>query len=184
MNEVIRKVRRDELDKVAELRLRALLAICGRRHPALTLARLVQHWSVGDEPAVAEGRMLAVADGQRLVAVGTWSRSASKLGMAEIDGLAVDPAFAGKGRGGLLMVELEMAAAEAGAAVIELSATLPTALFFVGLDYAPADAVRLTLEGGIQIPMVRMHKDLRAAIEAASRDAGGIRARMTGRVWI
>ena len=184
MSEVIRKVRQDELAQVAELRLRALLVVCGRRYPTAMLARFAQRWAAGDELAVAERRMLAAVDRQRLVAVGTWARSASMLGLAEIDGLAVDPGFANKGRGGLLMAELEMAAAEAGAALIELSATLPTALFFVGLDYAPVDAVRLPLDAETHMPLVRMRKDLRVTTDAHRRDATRIRAKMSGRVWI
>ena len=184
MSEVIRKVRQDELGQVAELRLRALLVVCGRRHPTAMLARFAQRWEAGDGLAVAEGRMLGVVDNRRLVAVGTWSRSATRLGAAEIDGLAVDPAFAGKGRGGLLMAELEMAAAEGGAALIELSATLPTALFFVDLDYAPTDAVRLPLDAETCIPLVRMRKELHATTDAHRRDATRIRAKMMGRVWI
>ncbi|MBV9148320.1 MAG: GNAT family N-acetyltransferase [Candidatus Eremiobacteraeota bacterium] len=77
---------------------------------------------------------------------------------ARIRALFVDPQWARKGVGSLILAECERAARQHGFMRFEAGATLTGVKFFAARGYVAVDRIDVPLEGGISIPVVRMVK--------------------------
>ena len=133
----------------------------------------------GVDTALIEDQTYFVAmRGGEICGCGGWSRRATPFGSdrsparddrlldpacdaARIRALFVDPDRARTGIGTTLLRACEAAALAAGFARAELTATLTGLKLFRVHGYVPAGEIRVALENGESLPVVRMTKDLR-----------------------
>jgi GNAT superfamily N-acetyltransferase len=131
-----------------------------------------------DSSLVEDGTyLMAEVDGV-LAGCGGWSRRLTLFGgdrfaqrlegfldpetqAARIRAFFVEPAFARKGVGSLILSACETAARNAGFSATTLMATLPGVPFYRAHHYAETQRIMLDLDG-INVPFVEMHRRLAA----------------------
>lgn len=131
-----------------------------------------------DGTLIADGTYFVVETGEGVPAgCGGWSRRRTLCGgdqfsdrspelvdpaqePAKIRAFFVDPAFARRGVGRMLMAASEAAAGAAGFTVLELMATLPGVPLYTALGFKATGRVELPLPDGGRIPFVPMRKNL------------------------
>jgi GNAT superfamily N-acetyltransferase len=129
-----------------------------------------------DAALIEDGTYYAVVTGSgELVACGGWGRRRTLFGSssrperdesfldprteaARIRAFFVDPAHARHGLARMLLERSESEARRAGFATMELMATLPGIPFYERCGYLRGAALDYPVPGGVQLPMVAMHK--------------------------
>lgn len=129
-------------------------------------------------PSVAAATSGA-AGGSELIGCGGWSKRRTLFGSdhqtgrddAELDptresarirAFFIHPAYARRGVGRAILDACEKAIRQAGFSTIELAGTLPGVPFYEACNYSAAERYDVALSNGLQLPVVRMTKDLTA----------------------
>jgi GNAT superfamily N-acetyltransferase len=130
-----------------------------------------------DSQLVADGTYYAIEDQGAIVACGGWGRRSTRFGgdraksgpdrlldprseAARIRAFFVEPGMARRGLGSMLMTHCAAQAAAAGFRTLELVATLPGEPLYLALGFCVAARFDLTLEGGLRVPLARMHRSV------------------------
>jgi GNAT superfamily N-acetyltransferase len=133
-----------------------------------------------DTKLIADGTYYAALDGDAIVACGGWSyrstlfgADAQKSGVetrldpgqdaARIRAFFVDPAYARKGFGKLILETCLQAAAAHGFRRFELAATLPGIPFYRRMGFRDGETFSQPLGNGEPLPIMRMVLDLAEA---------------------
>jgi len=131
-----------------------------------------------DSQLLADQTYFVVEDGPRIVGCGGWSyrstlfggdgrqgRDASPLDpatqAAKIRAFFVDPAYARRGIGSMLLEKCEGEARSHGFAAVELMGTLPGVKLYAARGYTGAEMVRYDVGGNESIEFIPMRKSLR-----------------------
>lgn len=136
-----------------------------------------------DTQLVEDGTYLVAEKDGIIVGCGGWSRRATLYGgdhstslrdpklldpprdAAKIRAMYTHPDFARQGIGRLILSECEQAAAAVGFRAVELMATLSGQRLYVACGYEAIETVE-AIASAIAVPLVRMHKHLRASAKA------------------
>lgn len=126
--------------------------------------------------------------GSELIGCGGWSKRRTLFGSdhqtgrddAELDptreparirAFFIHPAYARRGIGRGILDACEKAIRQAGFSTIELAGTLPGVPFYKACNYSAAERYDVALSKGLQLPVVRMTKDLNAPGGAAGENS-------------
>jgi GNAT superfamily N-acetyltransferase len=130
-----------------------------------------------DSQLVADSTYYVVEAGQAIVACGGWGRRSTSFGgdqaksaperlldpateAAKIRAFFVDPAWARRGLGSMLMTHCAARAAAAGFSQLELVATMPGEPLYRALGFGVAERFDLVLgRGSVLVPMARMRRN-------------------------
>ncbi|MES2318302.1 MAG: GNAT family N-acetyltransferase [Pseudomonadota bacterium] len=130
-----------------------------------------------DSALVADGTYFVIEAGDTIIACGGWSKRATDFGgdqaksgddrpldpatePARIRAFFVDPDFARKGLGGMLLEHCTRAAARAGFKALELVSTMPGEPLYLHYGFAPLEHIELPLSGGVSVALTRMRKEI------------------------
>jgi GNAT superfamily N-acetyltransferase len=128
-----------------------------------------------DRALITDGTYFAVESDRRIVGCGGWSRRQSEFGgdsvrigedplldpkvhAARIRAFFVDPEFARRGIGRMLLASCESAITEFGFATAELVATLAGVPLYRACGYGAYQQIEIPLSNGLRLPGVRMRK--------------------------
>lgn len=126
-----------------------------------------------DGTLIRDGTYFVVEVGEVIAACGGWSRRRTLFGgdqasgrsdeladpaidAAKIRAFYVDPAFARRGIGRLLLNAARDAARAAGFTRLELMATLPGVPLYTALGFGPTGSYEQVLPDGVRVPFVPM----------------------------
>ena len=138
--------------------VRAIRETCSRSYSPEQIATWAGLLSPGSYKSVLQKQVVVVAaEGATVVGFGQLDPDAG-----EVEAVYVRPDRQGEGIGRVLLSELEERARGRGIGRLELSATLNAADFYERAGYARGRATAHRLPAGVEIPCVRMAKDLRA----------------------
>jgi GNAT superfamily N-acetyltransferase len=128
-----------------------------------------------DTQLVADGTYYVVEADAAIVACGGWGRRSTSFGgdqaksgperlldpateAARIRAFFVDPAWARRGLGSMLMAHCGAQAVAAGFRRLELVATMPGEPLYRALGFEVAERFDLVLEQGVRVPVARMRR--------------------------
>jgi GNAT superfamily N-acetyltransferase len=128
-----------------------------------------------DTQLVADGTYFVVEADAAIVACGGWGRRSTSFGgdqaksaperlldpateAARIRAFFVDPAWARRGLGSMLMAHCAAQAVAAGFRRLELVATMPGEPLYRALGFEVAERFDLVLEQGVRVPVTRMRR--------------------------
>lgn len=128
-----------------------------------------------DTQLLRDGTYFVVTDGDRIVACGGWSYRQTLFGgdaregrdpelldpavdAAKIRAFFVDPDYARRGIGRVLVARCEAEARRRGFSRFELMSTLPGIPLYRKCGYEPGEPIRYPLPNGLDIEFVPMHK--------------------------
>jgi GNAT superfamily N-acetyltransferase len=129
-----------------------------------------------DSQLLADGTYYAIEADGVIVACGGWGKRSTSFGgdqaksrperlldpvtePARIRAFFVDPAWARRGLGSMLMTHCAAQAAAAGFGTLELVATLPGEPLYRALGFVEAERFDLMLGQGVRVPVVRMRRE-------------------------
>lgn len=128
-----------------------------------------------DSQLVADGTYYAIETDGALVACGGWGKRSTSFGgdqaksaperlldpateAARIRAFFVDPAWARRGLGSMLMTHCAAQAAAAGFRTLELVSTMPGVPLYRALGFTEVEPFDLLLARGVRVPVVRMRR--------------------------
>ncbi|MDB5936070.1 MAG: GCN5-related N-acetyltransferase [Massilia sp.] len=128
-----------------------------------------------DSQLLADGTYYAIEAAGQVVACGGWGRRSTAFGgdqaksaperlldpatePARIRAFFVDPGWARRGLGSMLMAHCAAQAAAAGFGALELVSTLPGVPLYRVLGFTEVEPFDLVLSGGVRVPVVRMRR--------------------------
>jgi GNAT superfamily N-acetyltransferase len=128
-----------------------------------------------DTQLVADGTYYVVEVDNVIAACGGWGRRSTSFGgdhaklaperlldpateAAKIRAFFVDPAWARRGLGAMLLAHCAARAAAAGFSELELVATMPGEPLYRALGFAVAERFELLLGQGVRVPVARMRR--------------------------
>ena len=128
-----------------------------------------------DTRLIADGTYFVVEAGDTIVGCGGWSKRKTLYGGDQFDGredslldpatdaakiraFFVDPEWARRGIGAILLEACERAAITAGFRRLEMGATLTGVAFYRAKGYASAETIGVAMPNGESLPIVRMWK--------------------------
>jgi GNAT superfamily N-acetyltransferase len=129
-----------------------------------------------DSQLVADGTYFAIEHEGAIVACGGWGRRSTGFGgdqakaaperlldpateAAKIRAFFVDPAWARRGLGSMLMTHCAAQAVAAGFSTLELVATMPGVPLYQALGFVEAERFDLQLSHGVRVPVARMRRN-------------------------
>ncbi|MFL6658127.1 MAG: GNAT family N-acetyltransferase [Massilia sp.] len=130
-----------------------------------------------DSALIADGSYFVIEEGDTMVACGGWSKRGTDFGgdqaksgddrlldpssePARIRAFFVDPAYARRGLGGMLLEHCTRAAARAGFTALELVSTMPGEPLYLAYGFQRLEGIELPLSGGVKVALTRMRKEL------------------------
>jgi GNAT superfamily N-acetyltransferase len=130
-----------------------------------------------DSQLLADGSYYVVEAAGCIVACGGWGKRSTGFGgdqaksaperlldpateAAKIRAFFVDPAWARRGLGSMLMTHCAAQAAAAGFGMLELVSTLPGLPLYRVLGFTEVAPFDLVLSGGVRVPVVRMRRSV------------------------
>lgn len=171
------------LRPVLEADLTALRSLIARSAAALSVGFYTQQQTDSvtrevfgvDSQLVADGTYYAIETDGAIVACGGWGKRSTSFGgdqaksaperlldpateAARIRAFFVDPAWARRGLGSMLMTHCAAQAAAAGFRTLELVSTLPGVPLYRALGFAEVEPFDLLLARGVRVPVVRMRR--------------------------
>lgn len=128
-----------------------------------------------DSQLVADGTYYAIETDGAIVACGGWGKRSTSFGgdqaksaperlldpateAAKIRAFFVDPAWARRGLGSMLMTHCAAQAAAAGFRNLELVSTMPGMPLYRALGFTEVEPFDLLLAHGVRVPVVRMRR--------------------------
>lgn len=128
-----------------------------------------------DSQLVADGTYYAIEADGVIVACGGWGKRSTSFGgdqaksaperlldpateAARIRAFFVDPAWARRGLGSMLMTHCAAQAAAAGFSTLELVSTMPGEPLYLALGFVEVERFDLLLRQGIRVPVARMRR--------------------------
>jgi GNAT superfamily N-acetyltransferase len=156
--------------------MRASMAALGPKYyDARQVESAVRYIAVADPQIVSDGTYFVIEDGDRIVACGGWSRrrklftgtSAQEAidgwldpasEAARIRAMFVDPAYARRGIGRMIVNRAEEEARAAGFAKCELMATLPGVPLYSACGYEPVERTEIELPDGVRLECLVMDR--------------------------
>jgi GNAT superfamily N-acetyltransferase len=128
-----------------------------------------------DSQLVADGTYYAIETDGAIVACGGWGKRSTGFGgdqaksaperllnpateAAKIRAFFVDPAWARRGLGSMLMTHCAAQAAAAGFRNLELVSTMPGMPLYRALGFTEVEPFDLLLAHGVRVPVVRMRR--------------------------
>ena len=172
---MIRKATDADLPAIAEV-MRASFASLGVGfYDEAQLASAVRYIAVPDRQLVDDGTYFVAVENDRVVACGGWSARTKLFSgpasedaaegwlepahdPARVRAMFVDPAYARRGLGRLILEASEADAARAGFTRFELMATLPGVPLYRACGYEPVEEVTVELPDGMRLGCVRMRR--------------------------
>ena len=174
----------DERDTAA-LRVLMNLAIRRLQSAFLTPEQVTASYSIMglDTQLIADRTYFVVEAGADLAGCGGWSRRATLFGgdhsanrdaapldpltaPARVRAMYTHPDFARRGVGRMILQACEATAAAEGFGACELAATLAGEPLYLACGYREIERFRAPTPEGIDVPLVRMGKSLRATVQA------------------
>ena len=171
------------LRPVREADLAALRALIERSAASLSVGFYTQQQTESvtrevfgvDSQLVADGTYYAIETEGAIVACGGWGKRSTSFGgdqaksaperlldpateAAKIRAFFVDPAWARRGLGSMLMTHCAAQAAAAGFGMLELVSTMPGVPLYRALGFAEVEPFDLLLSRGVRVPVVRMRR--------------------------
>jgi GNAT superfamily N-acetyltransferase len=171
------------LRPVLETDLAALRALIERSAAALSVGFYTQQQTESvtrevfgvDSQLVADGSYYAIETAGAILACGGWGKRSTSFGgdqaksaperlldpateAARIRAFFVDPAWARRGLGSMLMTHCAAQAAAAGFGMLELVSTMPGVPLYRALGFAEVEPFDLLLSRGVRVPVVRMRR--------------------------
>ena len=128
-----------------------------------------------DSQLIADGTYYVIELDRVLVACGGWGKRSTSFGgdqaksaperlldpatePAKIRAFFVDPAWARRGLGSMLMTHCAAKAVAAGFCQLELVATMPGVPLYCALGFVEIERFNLVLEQGVLVPVARMRR--------------------------
>lgn len=128
-----------------------------------------------DSQLVADGTYYAIETDGAIVACGGWGKRSTSFGgdqakaaperllapaseAAKIRAFFVDPAWARRGLGSMLMTHCAAQAAAAGFGMLELVSTMPGEPMYRALGFVEVERFDLLLAHGVRVPVARMRR--------------------------
>jgi N-acetylglutamate synthase-like GNAT family acetyltransferase len=172
-----------DVDDVRELIRRSMWGLGAADYTRAQVRSLLSHVMGVDTQLVRDGTYFVVTDGEandaRIVGCGGWScrrllyggdaykgagadeRLDPSRDAARIRAFFIDPDFARRGIARLLLDLCERAAAHAGFAQLELSATRTGEHFYRACGFEVVERIETTLPGGVTVQLARMTRAIR-----------------------
>jgi GNAT superfamily N-acetyltransferase len=130
-----------------------------------------------DSQLVADATYYAIETDGAIVACGGWGRRSTSFGgdqakseperlldpatePAKIRAFFVDPRWARRGLGSMLMTHCAAQAAAAGFGTLELVSTMPGEPLYRALGFTEVERFDLVLGGGVLVPVARMRRQV------------------------
>jgi GNAT superfamily N-acetyltransferase len=172
---MIRKAVRADLAEIERV-MRASMSALGRGfYDGRQVASAVRYIAVADPQLIEDGTYFVVEEDTRIVACGGWSRrkklftgtseqaaTAGRLDPAvdpaRIRAMFVDPTFARRGLGRVILQASEDDARSAGFRTFELMATLPGVPLYARCGYVEIEKTMIELPDGARLECVLMRK--------------------------
>ena len=173
----VRPATHADIDTLTALIERSVRGLQRETYSALQIDLALSNVYGVDTTLVDDGTYFVIEDAGRIVAGGGWSRRAKLHGgdqfcghgrpaqlldpqhdAAKIRAFFVEPDAARQGRGSLLLVTCERAAAVAGFTRAELSATLAGVPFYAARGYREVGRADVELPDDVRLPVVRMER--------------------------
>jgi GNAT superfamily N-acetyltransferase len=168
----IRIATRDDLTEIDRV-MRESMAVLGAKYYGAKVQAAVDYIAVPDPQLIDDATYYVAMDSDRIVACGGWSwRKKLFTGTTEqeqasgdvdpasdparIRAMFVDPAYARRGIGRLILERSERDARAMGFARFELMATLPGVPLYEAAGYERVEDVTLDLPDGTALPCVKM----------------------------
>lgn len=172
---MIRKAVREDIPAIERVMRASIAGLGGPFYDEREVACATQHITIPDEQLIDDGTFFVVEEEGQIVACGGWSKrrklytgsvaQASLAGLldpvvdaARIRAMFVDPAFARRGLGRLILETSEEDARKSGFHTFDLMATLPGVPLYQACGYVEVENATLDLPGGMQLGAVRMRK--------------------------
>ncbi len=178
--ETIRRATPGDLPALHALIEASVRELSRGRYTAEQVESALRHVFGADTQLIADGTYFVItASAGALVAAGGWSRRRTLYGgdqmkaaddplldparePARIRAFFVHPAWARRGLARRLYVHCEAEATAAGFRAMELMATLPGEPLYRALGFEAMESTEAVLPDGVRLPLVRMHRGLRA----------------------
>ncbi|MFN4282969.1 MAG: GNAT family N-acetyltransferase [Alphaproteobacteria bacterium] len=154
-----RPMQEADLAAVRELHARSFAALAADCH---TPAEIAGHLALIAAPAYAEelaaSRLALAVEEERIVATAGWIEVPDQARTARIRKVFVDPAMARRGLGSRMVRRAEDDARRAGHRRLIVRANLNAVPLYAALGYLAREEARMTVPGGISLPVVMMEK--------------------------
>lgn len=172
---MIRKAVRADIPEIQRVMRASIAGLGSPFYDEREVASATEHITIPDEHLIDDGTFFVVELDGTIAACGGWSKrkklytgSASQAGLdglldpdvdaARIRAMFVDPAFARRGLGRLILEASEEDARRSGFHSFELMATLPGVPLYLACGYEEVEAATLDLPDGTLLGAVRMRK--------------------------
>jgi GNAT superfamily N-acetyltransferase len=173
----VREARAADIEPLTALIARSVRELSRGYYDERQIESSIVHVFGVDSQLVADGTYYVVEAEGAPVACGGWSRRATlyggdqhksaedalldpKVDPARIRAFFVDPSFARRGIGRLLLEHCARIAAAEGFSRIELAATLPGEPMYARLGFTELRRFDVELPDGVRLPIVQMARDL------------------------
>jgi GNAT superfamily N-acetyltransferase len=171
----IRKAIRADVPEIERVMRASVVGLGAPFYDAREIASAAEEITVPDVQLIDDDTFFVVEEAGRIVACGGWSKrkklytgSADQAALegtldpatdaARIRAMFVDPAFARRGLGRLILEASEEDARRAGFTTFELMATLPGVPLYEACGYERIEPVTIELADGTRIGGVRMRR--------------------------
>ncbi|HYP28573.1 MAG TPA: GNAT family N-acetyltransferase [Blastocatellia bacterium] len=172
---LIRKATRDDIPLLERLIPESARGLSASYYTPQQIESAIVHVFGVDTQLISDGTYFVAEDEGRIVGCGGWSKRRTLYGgdqmkaaddplldartePARIRAFFVDPGWARRGAGRLLLEACEKAAREAGFGALELVATLPGEPLYKALGYEVSERFDIALPGEVVLPLARMMK--------------------------
>jgi len=177
---MIRKASAADLPAIERLMRASMAGLGSPWYDEAQLASAIQYIAVGDHHLVDDGTFFVAEEEGRIVACGGWSARKKLFSgpaaqsalegwldpatdAARVRAMFVDPAYARRGLGRLILDAAEADARRAGFRRYELMATLPGVPLYTACGYEEIEKAAIELPDGVRLDCIRMGK--RAVVE-------------------
>jgi GNAT superfamily N-acetyltransferase len=176
---MIRKATPADLPAIEQVMRASMASLGAGFYDEAQVASAIRYIAVPDRQLVDDGTYFVVVEeeGGRVVACGGWSGRRKLFSgpssqdalegwadpatePARVRAMFVDPAYARRGLGRLILQAAEDDARRAGFHTCELMATLPGVPLYTACGYEPLEEVTIELPDGVRVGCVRMGRGL------------------------
>jgi len=156
----IRTAGSDDVPAVDALLRRAYPRLLAADYPPSLLVTAIPRISRAQPALVTCGTYYLAETGGRLVGAGGWTPGRRDRGRANVRHLVTDDRAVRQGVGRALMGHIFGTAREAGARWMHTTSTLTAVPFYKALGFTEIGPAVVTLDAGIEFPVVELRRDL------------------------